>query len=66
MLIILFHVEVKLESWDNIFGVNKIEKLLLERHENEDKINFEESNWNLKKVINFNVKKKSTRIFVHI
>ena len=46
--------------------LNKIEKLLLERHENEDKINFEESNWNLKKVINFNVKKKSTRIFVHI
>ena len=49
-----------------MFGVNKIEKLLLERLENEDKINFEESNFNLKKVINFNVKKKSTRIFVHI
>ena len=31
--------------------LKKIKKLLLERHENEDKINFEESNWNLKKVI---------------
>ena len=36
------------------------------RHENEDKTNFDESNENFKKLINFNVKKNSTRIFVHI
>ena len=35
-------------------------------HENEDKTNFDESNENFKKLINFNVKKNSTRIFVHI
>ena len=30
------------------------------RHENEDKTNFDESNENFKKLINFNVKKNST------
>ena len=35
-------------------------------HENEDKTNFDESNENFKKLINFNVKKNSTRIFDHI
>ena len=36
------------------------------RHENEDKTNFDESNENFKKLINFNVKKNSTRTFVDI
>ena len=36
------------------------------RHENEDKTNFDESNENFKKLIKVNVKKNSTRIFVHI
>ena len=36
------------------------------RHENEDKTKFDESNENFKKLINFNVKKNSTRTFVDI
>ena len=46
----------------------KKEKMLIgvTRYENEDKTNFDESNENFKKLINVNVKKNSTRIFIHI